>query len=565
MNTISLFSRFKIYFNEDAYSFFKDVFSVINQTYGVDSMFLLDMDHDKCLHYGIDKTGYEIDDWMREYLDKFSKKDDIHYSLDCKNDPQFKSIYEKIGVRTSVFIPIRMEFRTKPVFQNREFLFDLKDMMHIGFKRANAMTETEMVLLALLVNQYTIRHSSFRELGSFVNLNSAIYEGIPFGLMTLGEDLKANINSAGRKMLGIAPKSGVVCTGMGMCYNCDRKRCAYRDIDLIDMRTIFEEKDLKDLKAAIDSALGTLELSGVKFWHSGRFLQFKIVPFVLRYEDLRMFYQGKKNSSLVSVIISFEDLTETVENQNMKNELEIARKIQMELLPKRNLSIETLEIKAAYVPSMVVGGDYYDIVDLGKGKFGVVIGDVSGKGVSAAFFMAELKGVINAAFTFQNEIEDVGIFINGYLRKTKKRGFFVTMVIGVLDTRAGYFDWIRFGHEEPLRYSSTTGRADFLPSEGVGFNLLDASGFEKVFKKRRIWLEAGDVLLFYTDGVTERTNPEGELYGNQRIMDIFEKDASGDASTIVKHLLEDVAAFGKGNERFDDITILAVKYLRKAD
>ncbi len=566
MNKISLFTRFKIYFNEDAHSFFKDVFAVVKQIFGVDSMFLLDMDHDKCLHYGIEKEGYEIDDWMKQYVDKFSDTGDIHYSLDCRNDNEFKTIYDKIGVRTSIFIPIRMEFRTKPVFQSREFFFDLKDMIHIGFKRANAMTESEMVQLALLINQYTIRHSSFRELSSFVNLNSAMYEGIPFGLMTMDRQLAANINSAGRQMLGLESRTGIVCSGMGMCYSCNRKRCVYRGRDLTDLRSVFPPENLKLLSEAIEKSIGTLEESSLKFWHNGRFLQFKIVPFVSRQEDLRMFYQGKKNASLVSIIIAFEDLTETVENQKLKNELEIARQIQMELLPKRNLSIRNLDIKAAYVPSMVVGGDYYDILDLENGKYAVVIGDVSGKGVSAAFFMAEIKGAINSAFKSKNEIEEVGAFINSYLRETKKRGFFITMIIGVVDTAEGYFDWIRYGHEEPVLYQAASGKADFLRSRGMGFNLVDGEQFSDALEKRRVMLDPGDVILFYTDGVPDRMNPEGELYGNERILLNTQGSGGAGAPKIVKNLLEDVALFGRGNERYDDITILALKYMgRESD
>ncbi|HPQ89661.1 MAG TPA: hypothetical protein PLW26_06105, partial [Candidatus Mcinerneyibacteriales bacterium] len=161
MKTINFFSRFKIYFNDDAYNFFKDVFGVLTHTYGIDSLFLLDMDHEKCLHYGLDKKGYEIEKWMEPYVKEFAGQVDVHYSLDASSDPFFKDVFEKTGSRTSIFIPLRMEFRSKPAFQNREFYFDLKDIMHIGFKRANAITETEIVQLSLLVSQYAIRYSAF--------------------------------------------------------------------------------------------------------------------------------------------------------------------------------------------------------------------------------------------------------------------------------------------------------------------------------------------------------------------------------------------------------------------
>ena len=561
MKTINFFSRFKIYFNDDAYNFFKDVFGVLTHTYGIDSLFLLDMDHEKCLHYGLDKKGYEIEKWMEPYVKEFAGQVDVHYSLDASSDPFFKDVFEKTGSRTSIFIPLRMEFRSKPAFQNREFYFDLKDIMHIGFKRANAITETEIVQLSLLVNQYAIRYSAFGALRSFVNLNAALYEGIPFGLMSADRSLLANINSAGRRILGLGEQKGIICTGMGMCYSCNRTRCVYRGKHLVDLHDVFETQTLKELEEAIGKAIETLESYSVKFWHKGAYLQFKVVPFISRLEDLKRFYAGEAHSSLVSTIISFEDLTETIENQRMKREMEIAKKIQMELLPRRNLSIPGLDIKAAYIPSMVVGGDYYDLVSLGQNKYGFVLGDVSGKGVSAAFFMAELKGAINSAFTFENDIVDVGLFINNYLRKTKKRGFFVTMIIGVIDTVHGYFDWIRCGHDEPLLYREEKGKSTFLVSRGIGFNLLENPSFGEFTEKKRLWLSPGDLLFFYTDGITDRMNSRGDLFGKERVREIVDSYGSSGVIDVVKKMLKENNEFSGNGPRNDDITLLAIRYL----
>jgi len=561
MKKIDFFSRFKIYFNDDAFNFFKDVFGVLRHTYGIDTLFLLDMDHQKCLHYGVEKKGYEIEEWMRPFIEGFSGKGDVHYSLDASADSFFSAVYEKTGCRTSLFIPLRMEFRSKPAFQKREFYFDLKDLMYIGFKRANAITEREIVQLALLVNQYAIRYSAFGALRSFININAALYEGIPFGLMSVDRSLLANINSAGRNILGMGEQSGIICTGMGMCYSCTRTQCEYRGKHLVDLHDIFETSDLERLAEAVDKAFRTLESYTVKFWHKGAYLQFRIVPFVSRQEDLKRFYEGEEHLSLVSAIISFEDLTETIENQRMKREMEIAKKIQMELLPRRNLSLSGLDIKAAYIPSMVVGGDYYDFVPLGQDKYGFVVGDVSGKGVSAAFFMAELKGAINSAFSFENDIMDVGLFINNYLRKTKKRGFFVTMIIGVIDTMNGYFDWIRCGHDEPILYDHAKEKSSFLVSKGIGFNLLDNPSFGTFTEKQRIWLSPGDMLFFYTDGITDRMNEKGDLFGKERVKKAVGRYASLGAVGLIKKLLKENNRFSGNSLRNDDITLLAIRYV----
>ena len=555
---VELFSHFKIYLNDEAYNFFNDVFIVLKELYGIDSMVLLDMDHDKCMPYGVPKNNYNIDDWMRKYIDLLENEKDIHFSLDCENDPQFRDMFDNYGARVSIFIPIRFFYKSQPNFAAKEVFFSLHDIININFTTKKNITENDIILLGLLVNQYVIRFTSLKELNSFININAAIYEGLPFGLMTMDKNLQANINSSGRKILELGDGQGMICTGMGICYSCDRRNCPYREKHMVNLTTVFSDELTAQIKEKIDLAYTTLEVTTLRFWFKKRFLQMKIVPFIFREEDLMKFYNKKEVDSIINYIVSFQDVTEAIENQKLKREMEIARQVQIDLLPKRTLPMDQFDLKAAYIPALDVGGDYYDYIQLGN-RLGIVIGDVAGKGVSAAFFMAELKGVISSAFTFFTETIQIVEHINDYLLKTKKRNFFITMIIGIFHMETREFIYMRCGHNEPVFIANKTARPELMSSNGIGLNLVKTLHLRDFLEQKIVNYEPGDCFFLYTDGVTERMNEKGELYGDKRLLTVLSENTGKPSSEIIKAVLESVKEFAGKHERNDDITILCIR------
>lgn len=560
MDKIKLFSKFKIVFNDEAYTFFEDVYNVLKKVYDIDSMILLDMDHEKCLSYGINKNNFEIEPWMKRYVDKFVKKDDVFYSFDCKNDKEFEEVYDKLNSRTSLFIPLKAIVKMEPNFASKKVFIDIEDLISINFKEKNAITEKQILQLSLLVNQYLIRYQVFKELKSFVNVNSAIYEETPFGLMVVDRNFIANINTSGRDILELEKKGAMICAHMGLCYYCNKKRCKYRDKHLIQMKNIFSQVQINKLQKGLDDAFEKFNTQTVRFWYKKKYLRFNIVPFVLENESLKRFYEDKNRKSLISAIVSFQDITDTIEKQKLKRDFEIARKIQMDLLPRRELSLGDFQIKAAYIPAQEVGGDYYDIINMKEdGKMGFVLGDISGKGLPSALFVSELKGVIHSAFSFCNKIEDIVYFINNYLRESKKRNFFVTMFIGIIDIDEKKLRWVLAGHNQPLFYEHNKDEVAFMQNTGIGFNLVDSDTFMNNIKVNEIFLKKGDTLLLYTDGVVERMNERDEIYGEERLKENFIKNAHRSSPKIVKNLLKDLKKFVENTPRNDDITILSIK------
>jgi hypothetical protein len=560
MKRLDLFSRFKIVFNDEAYLFFKDVYEVLKQLYSIDSMILFDMDHNKCLSYGTDKKGFEIENWMEKYVDEFVEKDDIYYSNDCKNDEKFRELYKRFNASTSIFIPLKAILETEPNMGEKRVFNKVEDLININFKEKNAISEIHILQLGLLLNQYLIRYQTIKELKSFVNVNTAIYEETPYGLMVMDENFIANVNMSGREILNISKKTSMVCSRMGLCYYCSKNSCEYREKHLINIKEYFNDEQIEMMDNKMEAAFQTFEPQHLQLWFDNKFLRFTIVPFVLEEESLKKFYEDKDRKSVISAIISFQDITDTVEKQKLKRDLEIARKIQMNLLPKRELSINNYDIKAAYVPAQEVGGDYYDIIKLeDKNKLGIVIGDVSGKGIASALFVGELKGVINSSFSFFDNIRDIVLYINKYLRESKQKDFFVTSIIGTIDFDTNEFSWIRCGHNEPLYYNSKKKRSKYLKNPGIGLNLSNQNLFEKSIVLKKEKLSRGDVLLLYTDGIIERMDHNKEVYGMERLQKVFDNNVKGKSSDIVKATINDLEKFVEHSERTDDMTLLSIK------
>lgn len=560
MKRLDFFSRFKVVFNNEAYLFFKDVFEVLKQLYSIDSMILFDMDHEKCLSYGTGKKDFEIEKWMKKYVEKFVNKDDIYYSSNCKNDKKFHEIYKKLGVSTSIFIPLKAILESEPNMGEKRVFNKVEDLICINFKEKDAISEIHIIQLGLLLNQYLIRYQTIKELKSFVNVNTAIYEETPYGLMVMDENFVANVNMSGRKILNITNKSSMICSRMGLCYYCSKKSCEYRGKHLINIKKYFNEKQIDKMKQMMEAAFKNFEPQTLQLWFNDKLLRFTIVPFVLEEESLKKFYEDKDRKSVISAIISFQDITDTIEKQKLKRDMEIARKIQMNLLPKRELSINNYDIKAAYVPAHEVGGDYYDIIKLeDKNKLGIVIGDVSGKGIASALFVGELKGVINSSFSFFDNILDIVFYINKYLRESKQKDFFVTSIIGTIDFNTNEFSWIRCGHNEPLYFNSKKNKSSYLKNPGIGLNLSNQKLFEKTIEVKKEKLNKGDILLLYTDGIIERMNYKKEIYGMDRLKQIFDKNVHKSSSEIVKQTINDLKEFVDKEERADDMTILSIK------
>lgn len=239
-------------------------------------------------------------------------------------------------------------------------------------------------------------------------------------------------------------------------------------------------------------------------------------------------------------------------------ELDIARRVQAGLLPSRDPSVQGFDIAGTCLPANEVGGDYYDYFPFEDGKFGLAVGDVSGKGVPAAFCMTLTKGFMEVASDASRNPGDVLSAANGHLREYLSRGTFVTMAYAVLDPEAMTVQYARAGHNPPAVIRAD-GEASFAAPSGTALGAADEARFAELIASERLELRRGDALVFYTDGVTEAMSNTGEQFGEDRLLASLVRLHDGrPARAVADGLLEAVAEHSRDASQHDDITVVVV-------
>jgi serine phosphatase RsbU (regulator of sigma subunit) len=259
-----------------------------------------------------------------------------------------------------------------------------------------------------------------------------------------------------------------------------------------------------------------------------------------------------------------ELMRQSAEKERLEEELRVARAIQMSLLPKDRVSVPGLSISALCLPANEVGGDYYDFIPLDEGRLAILIADVSGKGTSAALYMAELKGVALSLSRIYDSPRQVLIEANKILAANLDSRSFITMVYAVIDVKQKRMTYARAGHNPILRLSGDGAgpcRAQVLAPDGMGLALDRGSRFEKILEEESILLLQGDLFLFFTDGVTEAMNDRSELFGDDRLRGIMEENADLPTEELREKMVDEVFSFAGGAVQHDDMTMVLVKVL----
>jgi serine phosphatase RsbU (regulator of sigma subunit) len=261
---------------------------------------------------------------------------------------------------------------------------------------------------------------------------------------------------------------------------------------------------------------------------------------------------------------SIQDLlTQSAEKERLEEELRIARTIQMSLLPKDRVSVPGLSIAALCLPANEVGGDYYDFIPLSDGRLAILIADVSGKGTSAALYMAELKGLSLSLSRMYDSPRLLLIEANKILAANLDSRSFITMVYVVIDVKNKKMTYARAGHNPILQLSANGDRprVQVLAPDGMGLALDRGSQFEKILEEESIPLVSGDLFLFFTDGVTEAMNTRSELFGDDRLRGIMEDNADLSMEELREKMVDEVFNFAGGALQHDDMTMVLVKVL----
>lgn len=239
----------------------------------------------------------------------------------------------------------------------------------------------------------------------------------------------------------------------------------------------------------------------------------------------------------------------------LQQELEIARNMQLSILPRQAPPTQAVKVSALMIPAKEVGGDFYDYFLIDADHLALVVADVSGKGIPAAFFMAISRTLLKSNALFMREPAQVVARLNDQLCAENEQMMFVTVFFGVLRLSTGEMSYVNAGHNPPLIGSRVRG-VDLLPK---GQNMALAVMDELSYVTGQVTLAPGDTLLLYTDGVTEATNRAGELFGEGRLVDIVGSSQQKDLD-VTQSVLKAVREFEDGAAQADDITCVAVSY-----
>lgn len=251
-------------------------------------------------------------------------------------------------------------------------------------------------------------------------------------------------------------------------------------------------------------------------------------------------------------------LEESIEKERLEKEFDVARDIQRKILPATIPSSDLLHISALFVPAFEVGGDYYDFFELENDRLGFVVADVSGKGISAAFIMAEVKGIFESLSKLISNPGDLLINVNNILKNSLDKKNFVTAIYGVINRRTGLLNFARAGHT-PLHICSAEKIVRFQPA-GIGLGLDYTTGFAASIKEMEIQLKNNDIIVCYSDGIPEAKNNFEEDFGYDRLDSVVVKNCSKNLDLITNEIMRELTVFSKNHSQHDDITLVIFKW-----
>jgi len=246
---------------------------------------------------------------------------------------------------------------------------------------------------------------------------------------------------------------------------------------------------------------------------------------------------------------------EEIEKQLLEQQMNLAHQIQKGFWPKRLSGYEGIEFAGMNVPAIHVGGDYYDFIPLNDNQCAMVIGDVSGKGVSAALLMATLRAALRAQIENNHLAAETILLVNNMLVKDTPPEKFMTLFYGVLDITKRKFTYVNAGHNPPILYDRHTTEIKRLTAGGSVIGFLENFQFKEDSEK----LCPGQVMVLYTDGVTEAQSPAEEMFGEERLETLIRQHADENAQELMERIYQAVTSFTQETTQYDDITLVVMK------
>ena len=268
-------------------------------------------------------------------------------------------------------------------------------------------------------------------------------------------------------------------------------------------------------------------------------------------------YKGQTGNELPDFVPGY--IRELAQEDRIKQELQIARQVQQSFLPAARPDVAGFDIAAICKPAYETGGDYFDFISLSDDRLAITIGDVSGKGIQAAFYMTFIKGVLHALCNDFSSPAKILSKTNKLFRRNANKSTFISLIFGVLDTKKACFRFSRAGHNPVLFYKNDEGKLYPYQPSGLAIGMANEELFDKHITEDEIALKTGDILILFTDGVVETISKTNKLYGDHRLHNLIMKYNSFTSLDLIRRMEEDLKKFGDKHEQHDDLTMIVIK------
>jgi serine phosphatase RsbU (regulator of sigma subunit) len=276
-----------------------------------------------------------------------------------------------------------------------------------------------------------------------------------------------------------------------------------------------------------------------------------------RVEDIELLESAARQTAVALENVSL--YKELQEQDRLKSELQLAHRIQIGSLPKQVPVMAGLDIFATSRPALEVGGDYYDFFQFNQRQIMSIVGDVSGKGTSAALYVAKIQGIMRAVYEYHPSPADLFVKVNELLSKEIEKNFFITQIGVKIDLRKKKATIVRAGHVPVIYFNSKTDTLQSIESRGLGLCISDPAEFKSQLEEIKIPFRAGDIFVIYSDGLTDIQNQNAEDFGEHRLVDAIRKVTSHTADQIGRTIINTAETFAAGGKRFDDMTVCVLK------
>ena len=288
----------------------------------------------------------------------------------------------------------------------------------------------------------------------------------------------------------------------------------------------------------------------------GSFYFFSVIVLSMVTVGIYFIINGSEKKDLPDYLPDY--IEDQAREQRVDQELEIAQDIQKAFLPSRAVQLPGIDIAGICEPAQETGGDYYDMISLGKNRMAIAIGDVSGKGIQAAFYMTFVKGVLHSLSALILSPLEILNQLNRLFKENATRGTFISMIYGILEADKRLFTFARAGHN-PMLVVRANGDTEWLQSKGIGLGVTNSLLFLKGTEEVQLKLEEGDVAVLYTDGITEMLNISNQFYGEERLEKLVKGIRKGASSKILDIIISEVTEFKGVAKQHDDMTLVIIK------